>query len=233
MVWVALGFLTLVILLAILSAFAHARVENVRKALIWAAGGIGAVLLIALLWSGRGFQALWAAALFGPAILQAWRSWRAARRFARGGQAGPGGETSVETATLVMLLHHESGRMTGKVRRGRFAGADLADLGLAQLLDLLAECSAEDQESVPLLEAWLDRTHPDWRETPRTAPPAPAGPMTRAEALEILGVAEGASEDEIQAAYRRLMRAAHPDQGGSAWMAARLNAARDFLLRRS
>jgi hypothetical protein len=84
-----------------------------------------------------------------------------------------------------------------------------------------------------LLEAWLDRSQPDWREAaPRgAAAPPPGGPMTRAEALEVLGLAEGASAEEIRAAHRRLMRAAHPDQGGSAWFAARLNAARDILLR--
>jgi len=230
MVWIALGSLGLVLLLALLNAFAHARVEQVRKLLVWVAGGLGAVLLVVLLVSGRGPQALWALALFGPAAMQAWRSWRASRRFAQGSQPAPGTETVVETAMLAMVLHHESGRMTGRVRQGRFAGADLADLGLPQLRDLHDECAAQDAESVPLLEAWLDRSHPEWRDAPRQAPPVPGGPMTQAEALAILGLAEGADEDAIRAAHRRLMRAAHPDQGGSAWMAARLNAARDVLL---
>jgi hypothetical protein len=126
-----------------------------------------------------------------------------------------------------MVLHHDSGRMTGTVRRGRFAGADLADLDLPALRDLLADCAAEDPESVPLLEAWLDRGHPEWREG---APPPADGPMTRAEALAVLGLAEDATDAEIRTAHRRLMRAAHPDAGGSAWLAARLNAARDLLL---
>ena len=232
MVWIALGSLALVLLLAVLNAFAHARVEQVRKALVWTAGGLGTVLLLVLLWSGRGFQALWSLALFGPALLQAWRSWRAARRFSRPGQAGAGQETRVETATLAMVLHHESGRMTGTVRRGHFAGADLADLGLDHLLELLRDCAGDDPESVPLLEAWLDRAHPNWRDRAQetTSPPPGNATMTRAEALQILGLEEGAAEEDIQAAYRRLMRAAHPDQGGSAWMAARLNAARDHLL---
>jgi DnaJ-domain-containing protein 1 len=92
---------------------------------------------------------------------------------------------------------------------------------------LLGDCAAEDPESVPLLEAWLDRAQPDWRDS---APPPDDGPLTRAEALAILGLAEGASEAEIRAAHRRLMRTAHPDQGGTAWLAARLNAARDLLV---
>ena len=230
MVWLALGGLALLVVLIALNAFAHARVEAVKKLLATIAGALGLVLLVVLLWSGRGFQAMWALALFGPMLMQAWRSWRAARRFSQGGQTNPGGQTAVETATLVMVLHHESGRMTGTVRRGLYTGADLAALSLEQLLELLDDCRAEDAESVPLLEAWLDRAHPEWRDAPRATPAVAEGTMTRKEALAILGVAEDATEGEIQLAYKRLMRAAHPDQGGSAWVAARLNAARDFLV---
>ena len=231
MVWLALGGILLVFFLLALSAFAHARVEQIRKLLVWTAAGVGLIGLVALLWSGRGFQALFSLALVGPALVQAWRSRRAARRFSQGGQPSPGSGSAVETATLAMTLDHASGRMTGTVRRGRFAGTDLADLTQEQLIELRDDCAAEDAESVPLLEAWLDRAHPDWRDAPR-AEAAASGVMTRAEAARILGLGEDASEEEIQAAYRRLMRAAHPDQGGSAWLAARLNAARDYLLGR-
>lgn len=226
MTWIALGGIALLVLLALARGFATASVTTVKKALAWVAGGLGLVLLAALLFSGRGLQAVWAFAFFAPLLMQAWRSWRAARTFSRGGAATPGQESRVETATLEMVLHHDTGRMTGTVRRGRHAGADLADLDLAALRELLAECAAEDPDSTPLLEAWLDRSHPDWRDA---APPPAEGPMTRADALEILGLAEGATEAEIRAAHRRLMRTAHPDQGGSAWLAARLNAARDLL----
>ena len=57
-----------------------------------------------------------------------------------------------------------------------------------------------------------------------------AGTMSRAEAFEVLGLRPGASEADIQEAYRRLMRGAHPDAGGSDWLAARINQARDILL---
>ena len=228
MTWLALGALALLLLFWALSAFATAPVATVKKALAWIAGGLGAVLLVALLLSGRGLQAIWSLAFFAPLLVQAWRSWRTARTFSRGGQATPGQESRVATAMLEMVLHHDSGRMTGTVLRGRFGGADLGDLDLPALRALLAECAAEDPESVPLLEAWLDRSHAGWREA---GPQPPAeGPMTRADALAVLGLAEGATEEEIRAAHRRLMRSAHPDQGGSAWLAARLNAARDLLL---
>lgn len=226
MTWLALGGLALVLVMMGLRAFANAPVHAVKAGLAWVAGGLGLVLLMALLFSGRGFQAIWAMAFFAPLLMQAWRSWRSARTFSRGGQASPGQETRVETATLAMVLHHDSGRMTGTVMRGRFAGADLAGLAMADILALRDDCAREDPDSVPLLEAWLDRAHPDWRD----APPAAEGPMDRAEALAVLGLAEGADEAAIRAAHRRLMRTAHPDQGGSAWLAARLNAARDLLL---
>ena len=227
MTWLALGGIALVAVMLGLRAFANAPVGTVKAALAWMAGGVGLVLLAALLFSGRGLQAIWAGAFFAPLLMQAWRSWRSARTFSRGGQASPGQETRVETATLDMVLQHDSGRMTGTVTRGRFAGADLAVLSLPELLALREDCDGSDPDSVPLLDAWLDRAHPDWREA---APPHADGPLDRAEALAMLGLAEGATEAEIRAAHRRLMRCAHPDQGGSAWLAARLNAARDLLL---
>lgn len=248
--WLALGGVVLLVALALMQGFARASVATIRQALIVAGATLGAALLLALLLSGRLMQAMWALALVGPLAWRAWQGWRTARRFARGGGGGAAGaaesETTVETATLAMTLHHGSGRMTGTVRRGRFAGADLAELDLAALLALLEDCRAEDPESVPLLEAWLDRTRPDWRDSAeagaagdragggsaRGPPPSSrGGPMSRAEALAVLGLAEGATEEEIRAAHRRLMRGAHPDRGGSDWLAARLNEARDTLLR--
>ncbi|CAH0305563.1 hypothetical protein [Roseomonas sp. CECT 9278] len=223
----ALGALALLLLIVALRGFATASVATVKTTVAWIAGGLGLVLVAALVVSGRAFQAIWSLLFFAPLLVQALRSWRSARTFSRGGQASPGQESRVETATLAMVLHHDSGRMTGTVKRGRFAGSDLAALDLPMLRALLADCAAEDPESVPLLEAWLDRAQPDWRDG---APPVQDGPLTRAEALAVLGLAEGATEAEIRAAHRRLMRTAHPDHGGSAWLAARLNAARDLLV---
>ena len=231
MAWIILGLLGLVAALGLLRLFADAKPAQVKTAIIWGGGLLGVVLLIAFLASGRGPQAFWTLLLVGPAIWRAVQGMRAARTFARGGQASPGQASDVETAYLGMGLDHDSGRMTGRVKAGRFAGRDLADLDLPMLLDLLAEIAAADPEGVPLLEAWLDRAHPDWRDAAPPPPPrAPGGRMTRAEALEVLGLGEGADEAAIRSAHRRLMRAAHPDQGGSDWLASRLNEARDVLL---
>jgi DnaJ homolog subfamily C member 19 len=65
---------------------------------------------------------------------------------------------------------------------------------------------------------------------PPPAPPRTSGAMTRAEAFDILGLPPDAGEADIIAAHRRLMRLAHPDAGGSDWLASRVNQARDVLL---
>jgi DnaJ family protein C protein 19 len=63
-----------------------------------------------------------------------------------------------------------------------------------------------------------------------SGPRSRSGTMSRDEAYEVLGLHPGASETEIREAHRRLMRGAHPDAGGSDWLAARINQARDILL---
>ncbi len=233
MTWLIVGLIVLVAALAVLRAFADAQPGQVKTAAVWGGGILGALLLGALRWAGRGAQALWSLILFGPALWRWIQGVRAARTFARGGAASAGQASDVETSHLAMGLDHDSGRMFGRIRAGRFEGRDLAELDLPQLLDLMAELAARDPEGVPLLEAWLDRAHPDWREQAGATPPPgrrPDGRTTREEALAVLGLAEGSGEAEIRAAHRRLMRAAHPDQGGSDWLAARLNEARDILL---
>lgn len=227
MVWLMLGLLGLVGLLGLLKLFADAKPAQVKAVLALAAGGFGLVLLVVMLAFGRAGQAFWALALFGPLVWRWWMARRTAGTFARGGAASPGQASDVETAFLAMTLDHDTGRMTGRVKAGRHAGADLGDLDAPELMTLLAELAVRDPEGVPLLEAWLDRGFPDWRDA---RPEAPTGPISRAEALELLGLEEGASPDAIRAAHRRLMRAAHPDRGGSHWLAARLNEARDLLL---
>lgn len=229
MTWIIVGAIALVAVLGLLRVFVDAKPGDVKTALIWGGGIIGAVLVAVLVWAGRDSQAIWSLLLVAPAAMRALRGFRAARTFSRGGAASPGQASDVETSHIAMGLDHDSGRMFGRVKAGRFEGADLAELDLPRLLDLMAELAARDPEGVPLLEAWLDRAHPDWREATPPGPP-PAGPMTRAEALEVLGLAAGASAEDIRAAHRRLMRAAHPDRGGSDWLAARLNEARDVLL---
>ena len=152
------------------------------------------------------------------------------------GQTSPN-QSAVTTRFLVMTLDHVSGVMTGTVREGRFAGRSLQDLTRPELLELWRECQP-DPQSTAVLEAYLDR-HVDagWRNQADTErkdrTQATANDhMDRAEAYRVLGLQSGAGRDEIQAAYRRLIQRVHPDQGGSSDLAARINQARDVLLRR-
>jgi hypothetical protein len=145
--------------------------------------------------------------------------------------------SEVTTRFLRMTLDHAAGVMSGVVQTGRFAGRLLPDLTPQELLALWRECQV-DQESIAVLEAWLDRQgNTEWREQFRQAETADAtrpasheSAMSRVEAYEVLGLSLGASQEEIQASYRRLMQRLHPDHGGSAYLAARLNQARKVLL---
>ncbi len=151
--------------------------------------------------------------------------------------SGAGGQQSeVETSWLRMRLDHATGRMHGEVLQGRFAGRMLATLSFEDLILLLRDCRAADNQAAALLEAYLDRTiGEDWREKADRGDPGDAaehagGAMTREQALDILGLQPGASADDIRAAHRRLMKKFHPDHGGSTYLAAQINRAKDFLL---
>jgi hypothetical protein len=235
-VWVALGAGGLLFGLWLLRVIANAPVSALRQGIFWFAGAVGAAVLLLLVASGRATQVLGALGVLAPFAWRWWRNRRAARRFGAGPGGENGAESRVETAMLEMRLDHGTGRMSGRVRTGPHAGRELAELSRPELMALLAACRADDPDSVPLLEAWLDRADPDWRQGDEDGgaegarPASGAGPMTRQEALAVLGLADGASEADIRAAHRRLMRAAHPDGGGSDWMAARVNEARDVLL---
>ena len=153
--------------------------------------------------------------------------------------SGASGKSEVATRFLRMTLDHATGVMSGIVQAGRFVGRSLSDLTDQELLVLWRDCQ-EDPESLAVLEAYLDRQdNAEWREQFRRAEAETAdfthtafrdGAMSRAEAYEILGLSPDASQDQIQAAYRRLMQRLHPDHGGSAYLAARLNQARQVLL---
>jgi DnaJ domain len=150
------------------------------------------------------------------------------------GQKSAGQRSRVATSLLAMELDHDTGRMHGTVLAGPFKDRLLSSLNEAELKALHQQCSGVRDQSRALFEAWLDRSKAGWRETwqagPRANGAAPSGAMSRAEALAVLGLKEGATEDQIRTAHRRLMKEFHPDRGGSDYLAAKINQAKDRLL---
>jgi hypothetical protein len=146
-----------------------------------------------------------------------------------------GGQSSrVRSAYLEMELDHDSGRMRGRVLAGRYQGAALEQLDVKSLVDLLGEI---DDESRALLMAYLDRRDSRWRQHAHAdadfgRAAASSGKMSEQEAYQILGLEPGAGPDLITRAHRTLMKKFHPDQGGTSYLAARINEAKEILLRR-
>jgi hypothetical protein len=152
-----------------------------------------------------------------------------------GRTAKSSGQTSkVRSPFLEMTLDHDSGQLTGQIVAGPHAGQSLDAFDLPQLAAMMV---GFDAESVALLESYLDRRFPAWRQDAqsdgagRQSHAPSSSKMTDEEAYQILGVKPGAGRDEISHAHRSLMKKLHPDQGGSTYLAARVNEAKDTLLR--
>src|SRR6202158_5625603 len=151
-----------------------------------------------------------------------------------GTQRSPGQTSQVRSQFLDMTLDHDSGELSGQIVAGPYAGHSLGEFDLRQLTAMV---SGFDAESVSLLESYLDRRFPAWRQNAqgntagRESRAASSGKMTDEEAYQILGLPPGAGRDEIGRAHRALMKKLHPDQGGSTYLAARVNEAKDTLLR--
>ena len=150
------------------------------------------------------------------------------------------------TAYLAMTLDHVTGAVDGDILQGRFAGRKLGQLTRGECDTLYRDLRARDTESAILLEAYFDRRFPGWRGAGEGDADAGAGgggadgrsrrsgagEMSEQEAYQTLGLRPGAPADEIIRAHRRLMKERHPDHGGTTDDAARINQAKDRLLRR-
>ena len=181
----------------------------------------------------------WSILLFGlaPLLPRLWGMFNRARA-ARG--PTPGSTSRVEAEWLRMSIDHDTGKLDGEVLNGTFRGRTLDSLAPGDLLALLAECRRNDPESARLLEAYLDRRlGGDWRaddENEASAGARPGAgaaemPMTVPQALEVLGLESGVKREAIVEAHRRLIQKLHPDRGGSSYLAAQINRAKDVLLR--
>jgi hypothetical protein len=230
-----LGIGAVALLWWLAKAYTRTDTQALAKSLKVVAGiaALGAAVLLgikgrfdmALLLGGFGAWALgWNALnLPGP-----WRKFqRATSRFSR-----------IRSAMIEMEIDHATGAVEGSILVGTFAGRRLSSLDPQSLSRVYDECCAHDPQGIPLLEAYLDRRFSGWRENAqgdrdtRTRTHAHSGIMTKEEAYQILGLQPGASLDEVRKAHRTLMKKLHPDQGGTAYLAARVNEAREVLLGR-
>lgn len=222
------------LLLAALAAYQYMRNlgrRQLMRGLRWVVG-IGAAMLAVFMLLARRIDI----AIFVGAV---------AFSVLRSGRLGPfsfestvedgGNVSTVKSYRFAMELDHDTGAVTGRVLNGQFAGADLMDLGEMEVRTLLAEVEG-DSDSLSLLESWLDANRSGWREyfagtsTDDAASPE-AGSDPLAEAYKVLGLEPGASDEAIRAAHRELMKAVHPDHGGSSYLASKINEARDRLLK--
>jgi hypothetical protein len=230
--------------------FATADPKILVKVLKWMLLGIIGAVAVFFVFTGRLGWAIFALPALLPWIMRARSAHRMFKTFSRmssGWGGGPTGQSSdVETRFLRMGLDHDTGRMSGEVIDGVYAGRTLAEMTLDELVDLLQTCWVEDQPSSQVLEAYLDREHPEWHDRVQGETPGAAGKgdrgagsrnanrgkgaMTRGEAMEILGLAPDAGEQEIKDAHHRLIANMHPDHGGSTYLAAQINQAKDVLL---
>jgi hypothetical protein len=224
------GIVALAILLWMAQKYLKADPHKLA-AMLKLAGGIG-LLGVAVLFAFKGQIALAAPLAAAGLGLLGWLPFGPAGFGARTHKSA-GQISRVRSAFLEMELDHDTGAMRGVILTGPRAGTQLEALDVATLVGLLAEI---DEESRALLAAYLDRRDAGWREHAQADAAsgrggAPRGPMTHEEAYQILGLQPGAEAEEIVRAHRTLMKRIHPDQGGTNYLAARVNEAKDTLLR--
>jgi hypothetical protein len=232
------GIVAVTVLYLLLQMFRSANPAVLAK-LIRMGGGVLALAVAAFTGIKGELAVAIPLGLFGAGLL-GWSPMASAGFSSIGGLFGGSGAKSrgqasrVRSDYLDMTLDHDSGALNGRIVAGPHAGRALDEFDLAQLAAMMP---GFDAESIALLETYLDRRFPAWRQDAQGDPAGrerrttATGKMTDQEAYQILGLQPGASRDDIGRSHRTLMKKLHPDQGGSTYLAARVNEAKDTLLR--
>src|SRR5262245_41542983 len=197
-----LGLAALLLSLLVLRGFTMAN-PHVLVGQLRMGAGIAALL-------GAGFLVL--RGLVGYAVSLAavgsWLLWgQGAAPWGNAGnpQHSPGQTSRVVTEHLEVELDHDTGEMRGKVLKGAFVGRMLAERWALDLAQLWRDCRFADPQSTRILEAYLDRAHPSWREDLARqeggSGARPSAKMSREQALEILGLAADAGEEDVRRAH--------------------------------
>lgn len=229
MATVLVGIVALLIILWFVNKFVQANPKGVTY-VIQRGGGVAAMVAAAYLTTIGQIAVALPLAFMGFNLL----GWMPLDMFGMKSQKSAGQASRVRSSFLEMELDHDTGTMRGRIIAGRHAGATLESFETSALVMLLTEL---DDESRTLLMAYLDRRDAGWREHAQGGAAAGQGgaarpgKMPKEEAYQILGLQPGASAEEIGRAHRSLMKKLHPDQGGSTYLAARVNEAKDVLLR--
>jgi hypothetical protein len=229
-----IGLILLFLLLQAIKQFGRMDATTAARLVRHGGGVLGMIGALLLLLRGR--IGLAAAVAGMMANFAGWRTTGGASTSFRnvGAGARPGRASTARSAMIEMRLDHDSGAMTGTVLAGAYAARAVETLSRPELISLRQELMRDDPDGVSLLEAYLDRRFAGWREADQGEGQRRrgGGAMSRREALEVLGLAEGASAAEIIRAHRALMKKFHPDHGGSTTLAARVNQAKDVLMER-
>ncbi|MEA2948547.1 MAG: hypothetical protein QOI40_3877 [Alphaproteobacteria bacterium] len=227
------GIVVLTLVLWALNAFSRVN-PHTAAVVLKTGGGLGALAIAGVLGLRGRLDVAIPLGLTGLGLL-GWLPW-SIPGFGERTRKSAGQVSRVRSAFVEMELDHDTGAMRGRILAGPHEGVMLDALDVATLSASLATI---DEESRALLMAYLDRREPRWREhaqgdaaTGRGRSGWSSGKMTEEEAYQILGVQPGASAKDIGSAHRALMKKLHPDQGGSTYLAARVNEAKDILLRR-
>jgi hypothetical protein len=151
------------------------------------------------------------------------------------------GQTLLRSAMVEIEFSSSAGAVNGRVLAGPYEGRELNDMSTQELQILHSACAVNDPEGLRHLEIYFDGRFPGWRQAGEGDANArgrdgrarsSGGPMTENEAYEVLGLQKGAARDDITRAHRTLMKKLHPDQGGTTALAARVNEAKEILMRR-
>ncbi len=232
MQFLIIGLALLVIVLLVGRSFTQADPKYLARNLRRVGGGALLSFAFFLMVTGRFIVAL-PLALFALSLLGFSFPWQDA-----GGNStkSQGQRSSVRTDMLEMVLDHDTGEMDGVVQKGAFRGRRLSQLSGDEINRLLDEAWQQDTQSAQLLEAYMERMGQSGAAgggrggRSGRRPGGDTGPMTLDEAYAVLGLTRGASREDIQSAHRALMKKYHPDQGGTTYLASKINEAKEILL---
>jgi len=134
------------------------------------------------------------------------------------------------TQFLAVEVNFSTRQMDGEVLNGEFAGRRLSDLSSEETQKLSDDLRQADRESFVLLQAYLLRNGRGGEQFQQDSATSNFSQLSAEEALNILGLESNASKEEIIKAHKRLIQRLHPDRGGSDYLAAKINAAKDTLI---